>query len=593
MIDHLSQLEEKIINTEKARAEAMENNKRQRQQLCERLEQLNREEFHRKKIPQTKKIFDTWASLPPPADDLTGQLSDRYEKAVAEFRQQEEKHQVEEEWRQWASRNKKEELCRDAEQLDNETDLQTVEKTIRQLQKLWKQTGPVYGKASQKLWKRFQEACNRNFTRCEPLLEERRQTHKKNIHRKEELCRQADEIAKSTEWQKTADALKAMQAEWKSLDTGRTSGREKRLYQKFRKACNHFFARRSADFKEHDQERRENLSRKEDLCAQAEAMADDPRPEYGREFRNLQKLWKKAGAAPRKQEEKTWKRFRAACDRYFSWLAEQRHGNVEAKEELCRLAREICATIDSQDKLGEADKQLENIKNKWHETGPVSREKEQSLNSEFQKTLSTFYALRQQFYAERDRERYENMTRKEALVEQAEQIAAGPSSPEAAAALKDLQKQWQTIGSAPREHEKILFKNFQSAGNAYFEGRRQEVEENQQQRLDNQKKKEALIVELENIVGTNYTSDMTDNTNSALNLAEQLKIAMESNTFMAGKRDDRQRQKEEVKRIQQAWKKIGPADRNQEQKLWKRYRTLLDTFFSDNSGKGKEQPTKR
>jgi hypothetical protein len=578
--DRLTQLGNKINKLQEAEAQAQRKNLEKRQQICERLEKINSEDHNRKKVQQVKKLKTAWESLSPLPQTLSNEVNDRYLNAIREFDEQQQKHQLEEEWRQWANKNKKEELCRCAEELDNASDLETIEKRVKELQRLWRESGAVYGRVSQALWKRFQDACNRNYQRCRPFLEERKQKQREMLNRKEDICKEAEQLADSSDWQKTASILKALQAEWKSLDSGPSRGKEKRLYHRFRKACNHFFARRSADFKEHDQERLKNLSTKEDLCVQAEALAAEPRLQYGREFRKLQEQWKNTGAAPRNQEEKIWKRFRAACDKYFDWLETQRKENAEAKQALCREAHEICNNLDSEEKLGETDEALEKIKSRWKQIGPVSKEQEKSLQKEFQRALDIFYAFRQECYAERDRQRQENLARKEALVERAEQIAGGPSSPEAAAELKELQKQWQTIGTAPREHEKVLFHNFQAACNAYFEGRRQEVEENQRQRLDNQKKKEGLILELENIVGISHSNEDDKQKNSVLTLAEELKIALESNIFMAGKRDDRKRQREEVKHIQQAWKKIGPTSRDQEQKLWKRYKAALDFFYA-------------
>ncbi len=565
--------------------EQQDKNLPKRQQICERLEQINSEDHNRKKVQLVKKLKTAWQSLPPLPQTLAEEVDDRYRNAIREFDEQQQKHQIEEEWRQWANKNKKEELCRNAEELDNESDLETIEKRVKELQKQWRASGAVYGRVSQSLWKRFQHACNRNYQRCQPFIKEKKQKQRQMLNRKEEICREAEQLADSTAWQKTASILQALQTEWKSLDAGPGRGREKRLYHGFRKSCNHFFARRSAYFKEHDHERRQNLSTKEDLCILAETLADEPRLQHGRKFRELQDQWKKTGAAPRNQEEKIWKRFRAACDRYFDWLETQRQENAAAKQALCREALEICNNLDSAEKLGETDEALEKIKSGWQQIGPVYKEQEQCLQNEFQRALDIFYAFRQECYAARDRQRLENLARKEALVERAEQIAGEPSSPEAAAELKELQKQWQTIETAPREHEKILFQNFQAACNAYFGGKRHEVEKNQRQRLDNQKKKERLLLELENIVGISHSNEEGMEKNSTLTLADELKIALESNIFMAGKRDDRQRQREEVEHIQQTWKTIGPTSGNQEQKLWKRYKAALDFFYADHARK--------
>ena len=88
-------------------------------------------------------------------------------------------------------------------------------------------------------------------------------------------------MADSTDWVKTADAMKTLQAEWKAIGPV-TRGNEKAVWERFRAACDKFFTRRQDDLKQRKQDWTENLKRKEALVAEAEAAVGVHRVGAGR-----------------------------------------------------------------------------------------------------------------------------------------------------------------------------------------------------------------------------------------------------------------------------------------------------------------------
>src|SRR2546428_7945881 len=111
--------------------------------------------------------------------------------------------------------------------------------------------------------------------------------------------------------------LKSIQAEWKSIGPARPA-QDRALWERFRKACNHFFTRRKEDLKERRHELARNRQTKEALCVQAEAMVESTDWQATvAAFKKLQADWKTVGAVAWKDSEALWRRFRGACDRFF------------------------------------------------------------------------------------------------------------------------------------------------------------------------------------------------------------------------------------------------------------------------------------
>ncbi|HSH69231.1 MAG TPA: DUF349 domain-containing protein, partial [Deferrisomatales bacterium] len=187
-------------------------------------------------------------------------------------------------------------------------------------------------------------------------------------------------------------------------------------------------------------------------------------------------------------------------------------------------------------------------------------------------------------FAKLDAARLDNEERKLELLHRAEEQVDSGDPQAVAESLKQLQQEWNAIGPATREREPELREQFATLCDEFFAGRRQLFADRERERRENLKSKEALCVQLERVVGTATTIAAGENT--ALSLAEQLQLAFTANFALAGDQDTPERRLEEVQRIQQQWRGIGPVPREHDRALWARYRALLDAFPAD----GQEQP---
>ena len=163
----------------------------------------------------------------------------------------------------------------------------------------WKTIRGVDKKTDGELWKRFAGARD-GFTR-------RRGAHfatldgqrKQAQVAKEELVKEAESLADSTEWAATATRLKELMTEWKAAPRAAKDA-EQRLWERFRAAQDSFFSRRSEVFSARDAEYKGNLDRKQAILAELEALdvEADPRAAQNK-LRDAQAAWHDAGRVPR------------------------------------------------------------------------------------------------------------------------------------------------------------------------------------------------------------------------------------------------------------------------------------------------------
>jgi hypothetical protein len=129
-----------------------------------------------------------------------------------------------------------------AESLADSSDWVRTADAIKQLQAEWKAIGPVTRGHEKAVWERFRTACDKFFTRRQDDLKERKHEWSDNLGKKEALIVEAEQLAQSTEWDRTAGRIKQLQAEWKKVGPVRKNKSEV-VWQRFRAACDTFFER--------------------------------------------------------------------------------------------------------------------------------------------------------------------------------------------------------------------------------------------------------------------------------------------------------------------------------------------------------------
>jgi hypothetical protein len=248
------------------------------------------------------------------------------------------------EWKRWANVNVQEEICAAAEALVAEPDVEKAGREMRELEARWKQAKEAPKEKAESLWNRFRTAREQVKKRSDAFLAKQAEELTENQRRKEALCDRAEALAESTDWLKTAEDLRALQAEWKAIGPVPRAVSQ-RLWERFRKPCDRFFTRWQEHRNQRSHEWADNLARKEALCERAEALAESTDWEAASaELKRLQAEWRTIGAVKKSRSEAVWQRFRAACDRFFDRFKNR----DEHARRAAQAAREtICAELEA------------------------------------------------------------------------------------------------------------------------------------------------------------------------------------------------------------------------------------------------------
>ena len=288
----------------------------------------------------------------------------------------------------------KQQLCEDAEALDEESDVVAAFRKLQEMHNEWREIGPVAKELREELWARFKAASSAINKKYQAFFEDRKSKEKENADAKTELCEKieqikTDDLKTYAQWDEVTKQIIALQEDWKKLGYASRKANAA-LFARFRKSCDEFFGKKAEFFKSMKEELTSNLAKKIDLCERAEALMDSTDwKEATDKFVEMQKEWKTIGPVVKKQSDAVWKRFIAACDHFFEQKKKQ-NVNVHAVEhENLKAKKEVIATLKSTiEEAGEnAAQSVRDLMDRWQNIGHVPFKEKDKIYAQYRELI--------------------------------------------------------------------------------------------------------------------------------------------------------------------------------------------------------------
>ena len=291
-------------------------------------------------------------------------------------------------------------LCDAAEALLANDDVVAVFKQLQLLHDEWRGIGPVAKELREDLWNRFKDASTEVNKRYQSFFEARKEVERKNEEAKIALCEEIESMDLSlltsfAQWDDATKQVLDLQGKWKTLGFA-SRKMNNQLFERFRKSCDEFFAKKAEYFKAVKERMAENLEKKKALCEKAEALKDSTDWKATADILvALQKEWKTIGPVAKKHSDAIWKRFVTACDYFFAQKNEQlvstrqvEQENLENKRGIIAKLKEIDESMDST----EAVKIVRDLMAQWNSIGHVPFKEKDKIYKEYQSLLDTLFS---------------------------------------------------------------------------------------------------------------------------------------------------------------------------------------------------------
>ncbi len=287
-------------------------------------------------------------------------------------------------------------LCEKAEELLLEPNPINAFRLLQDFHNNWREIGPVPQESKNEIWERFKEATSQINKRHHEYFEKQKDDQRKNLEAKLALCEEVEainllEIKNFRDFDERADKIVSLQKMWRTIGFAPKKQNNK-VYQRFREACDTFFEKKRTFYADNKETQLNNLQLKTELCIQSESLQESTDWKATSDaLIRLQREWKEIGPVPRKQSEKTWKRFRKACDRFFNRKTEffanldtSYEDNLKAKTALIEELEKFDPGSDVQ----AAFERLKDIQRKWTEIGFVPFNKKEEITGRYRNALN-------------------------------------------------------------------------------------------------------------------------------------------------------------------------------------------------------------
>jgi hypothetical protein len=388
---------QKLNNTNQEKEK--ENNLKIKNGLLDKLRDLIALEETTTSITTLKDLQEEWKKTGPVPQAQSQTLWNNYNALVERFYNNRSIYFELKELDRKKNLETKKELCEKAEKLTEINHLPTALKELKQLHEEYKHIGPVPKEDQEALWNRFKAASDKIYDKRNHYHETQKKLQEENYNKKLAIAQQIEayttfESDRIDDWKiKTAEVLK-LQTEWKTAGMV-TEQQTKELSKKFWPYCKKFFHNKDQFFKKLEARKDDNLKLKIELCEKAEALKDNQDLNTtARELKTLQKRWEEVGPVPIKQKEAIFKRFKEACDFFFSKKREQTAGeekqyevNLQQKLALIEKLEELAANEGEPDPEALA---LKGIQAEWSTIGFVPKAEIKNTQDRYGKAIDKY-----------------------------------------------------------------------------------------------------------------------------------------------------------------------------------------------------------
>ncbi|MCQ2301382.1 MAG: DUF349 domain-containing protein [Bacteroidales bacterium] len=325
---------------------------------------------------------------------------------------------------------------------------------------------------------------------------------------------------------------------------------------RFNEAFGIFKAKRAKQNENLEIEKQENLVKKQGILEELKLViaSEETLKKTYDDFKALQDRWKEIGPVPATENANLWNSYHFLVEQFFDKVRIGRElrdldmkKNLDAKIALCEQAEELL----NEKSLTKAFKALQKLHDDWKEVGPVPQDKKDEIWERFKGATDKINQIRREHYSKLQEEQNANLATKTALCEKAEEIVNEDYTSvnawtKKSEELSELLKVWKTVGLASKKDNEEIWTRFKGAMDSFFNKKKEYFSTLKDQQTENLERKTQLCIEAEAL--------------------------MESTEW--------KKAAEQLKRLQEEWKTIGPVPKRHTDKIWKRFRAACDTFFN-------------
>lgn len=329
-----------------------------------------------------------------------------------------------------------------------------------------------------------------------------------------EQVKQLSEAQVHEDFNKTYQDFRALQQKWNAIKLV-PQAKVNELWKEYQRYVEKFYdlVRINNEFREYDFKK--NLELKLDLCVAAEKLNDEEDIVSAfYQLQNLHQEWREIGPVSRKDREAIWDRFKEAStlinkkyQAHFESLKGKEEDNLAAKTALCETLEAIdYASLKTIKEWNAKIKDVLDIQKQWREIGYVPKKWNTKIYDRYRAACDFFFRNKNEFYKSLHGEMDENLKKRIALCERAEELKDSTDWRRTTQELISIQKEWKSIGLVPRKYVDSTWKRFISACDHFFEQKKLSTTSQKGEESNNLEMKREVVSKI-NTIDTSLSAD--------------------------------------------------------------------------------------
>ncbi len=405
------------------------------------------------------------------------------------------------------------------------------------------------------LEEQFKEIMSAIRDKRNAIKAEEEQEKQGNLEKKLAIIERMKELTESSEEaNKSYNEFKKLQSEWNEIKNV-PANQINELWKSYQLYTEKFYdlIKLNNEFREYDFKKNQEI--KIHLCETAEKLAEEE--DVISAFHQLQKLhqeFRETGPVAKEQREEIWARFKAAStivnrrhQQHFESIKEKEQRNLDEKTVICEIVESM--EYDKMHTFQDWHDKTEEIlalQAKWKTIGFAPQKMNTKIFERFRSACDEFFKRKSEHFKSLKVNMNENLEKKKQMCEKAEALKDSTDWKATAEILTKLQKEWKEIGPVAKKHSESIWKRFVSACDYFYEQKNKAESSHKAIEVENLEKKKTIIANL-----TEFNEMDPDNINA-----------------------------EAIRQLTKEWNAIGHVPFKEKDRIYKQYRTLVDSLFN-------------
>jgi len=363
------------------------------------------------------------------------------------------------------------------ELINSEESINKTFQEFRDLQNRWREIGAIPQQNVNDLWETYHHHVEKFYDYIKINKELRDLDLKKNLENKIQLCEKAELLLLEPNVVNAFANLQIYHEHWREIGP---VPKEKRteIWERFKEATSKINKKHQHFYQDLKDSQKKNLDSKILLSEKAEEIANesiDNHKDWVRrtnDILELQKVWKTIGFAPKKDNNRIYSRFRAACDKFFDRKRSFYAQNLHEQDTNLQLKLDLCLQAEAMKESNDWKKTTDDfilLQRKWKGVGPAPRKFSEQIWKRFRTACDSFFARKTEYFSTIDNTFEKNLEAKEALIKEIQNFKKTGNSNTDLEKLQAFQRNWTEIGFVPYDKKDELQQRYRDAINIQFD----------------------------------------------------------------------------------------------------------------------------